>query len=45
MLHSDFYVERMIDAAIYKARTVPRAKALKHVVQKVSDRRPIFVVT
>ena len=39
------YRPGMIDAAISKARAVPREKALKHVVQKVSDRRPVFVVT
>ena len=38
------YRPGMIDAAISKARAVPREKALKHVVRKVSDRRPVFVV-
>ena len=35
----------MIDGAISKARAVPRAKALQHVVRKVSERRPVFLVT
>ena len=39
------YRPGMIDAAISKARAVPGAKALKHVVRKVSDRRPVFMVT
>ena len=36
------YRPGMIDAAISKARAVPRAKALKHVVRKVSERRPVL---
>ena len=36
------YRPGMIDAAISKARAVPRAKALKNVVRKVSDRRPVL---
>ena len=35
----------MIDAAISKVRAIPQAKSLKHVVRKVSERRPVFVVT
>ena len=35
----------MIDAAIKKAKLVPRDKALKYVVRQTSSRRPVFVVT
>ena len=44
------FVEReyrpgMKDAAISKVRAVQQAKALKLVVRRVSDRRPVFLVT
>ena len=39
------YRPGMIDAAIDRARAIPRAKALKYVVQKQSNKRPVFVVT
>ena len=35
----------MIDAAINKARSISREKALQEMVQKESDRRPVFVAT
>jgi len=35
----------MIDAAINKAKSISREKALQEMVQKVSDRRPVFVAT
>ena len=39
------YREGMIDAAINKARSISREKALQEMVQKESDRRPVFVAT
>ena len=39
------YRPGMIDAAISRARAMPRAQAIKYVVQQQTNRRPVFVVT
>ena len=39
------YRPGMVDAAISRARAIPRAKALRHVVTHQQTRRPICVVT
>ena len=35
----------MVDAAIWKAKEIPREKALRYMGQKTVNRRPVFVVT
>ena len=37
------YREGMIDAALNKVRSISREKALQEMVQKESDRKPVFV--
>ena len=45
MLLSRGYKPRIIDAAIEKARIIPRKKALERVVKEKTARRPVFVIT
>ena len=39
------YKPGLIDAAIEKARAIPRAEALKKVNPEKQSKRPVFVVT
>ena len=45
MLLARDYKSKLIDAAIEKARNIPRAEALKKVVREKNQNRPVFVVT
>ena len=45
MLLDRDYKAKIVDAAIEKARNIPRSEALKRVVKKKTSDRPVFVVT
>ena len=45
LLQEREYKTGMINSAIEKARKIPRFKDLKEMVQNLSERRPVFVVT
>ena len=45
LLTSRGYSERTVDSAIDRARGIPRHIALRRVLQKKEDRRPVFAIT
>ena len=45
LLHSRGYSNRMIEAALDRARGIPRNKALRKVMRKEEDKSPVFALT
>ena len=45
LLQSRGYSNRMIEAALDRARGIPRIKALRRVLRKEEDKRPVFALT
>ena len=45
LLQSRGYSERMIESALDRARGIPRNVALRRVLKKQEDKRPVFALT